>query len=992
MSRSLSTSARSLRRWAGALSVAALALVGLVGPASAADAVGGCSGVVTDEDGAGIAGVLVQAYDSDGEPVGFGAVTGADGSYVAAGVPVGDWAVRFIGWDGGYVDAYYPGVYDVADAVGVPVVDGVTTTGVDVVLQLGGGLYGTVTDPDGVPVDDMPVYLTGPYGTHVATTLAGGHYEFTALPAGEYVVEFAGGAVGLLFEYYDGSYDLASATPVSVVVGARTGPIDAQLAYPGSISGRVTGPNGLGVAGVSVRATAALTQSGGEATTGADGTYTIDGLTPDSYVVQFDGSGDGWAIEYWDDVSAWEHASPVTVEPGTTTSGIDAVLALGGTITGTVRGPDGLGIDGLMVSAWTEAGTAALSGITDSSGAYRIDGVPVGVYLVFFDGYEFGLVGEYYDDAAYYDDADPVTITAGGTRSGIDATLGRSGSIGGTVTGPGGAPAAGVLVSGSDSRGATETAYTEDDGTYVLSGLRPGTYTVYFDGSGAGLISEYYDDVAHQLSAVPVTVVAGARTGGIDASLAAGGSISGTVTGPLGPVVGVFVRAWQGQRSYEATTDADGDYAIRGLPAGDYTVEFDAADLGLVREYYDDVLDADDATPVAVTPGVDRGGIDAVLVRGGVITGTVTGPGGTPVHGAWVTALGELHGATPMGTTDADGHYDLIGLPADSYRVHFSGAEVGLVSEYYDDVLDPTTAALVVVDQGQVVAGIDARLAVGASISGRVTGPSGAAADVWVSASSIDGIGTGWASTGVDGRYTITGLAPGSYRVHFWPDDPTLRQEYYDDAISARAATLVPVVGTAAVTGIDAVLAPRSVPLFTDVPAGHPFIDAIEWLAESGVTTGFPDGGFHPSAPVERQAMAAFLYRFAGEPAFTTPTTPTFTDVPTGHPFFREIEWLASTGITTGWPDGTFRPSASVERQAMAAFLYRFADEPEFTDPPTASFVDVPTTSPFFTEIEWLASTRITTGWSDGTFRPTNRVERQAMAAFLMRFDTWRWS
>ena len=72
--------------------------------------------------------------------------------------------------------------------------------------------------------------------------------------------------------------------------------------------------------------------------------------------------------------------------------------------------------------------------------------------------------------------------------------------------------------------------------------------------------------------------------------------------------------------------------------------------------------------------------------------------------------------------------------------------------------------------------------------------------------------------------------------------------------------------------------------------------------------------------------MAAFLYRAAGSPAFTPPGTATFRDVPVGAAFFREIEWLFSTGITTGWQyDGyrLFRPGANVERQAMAAFLYR---------------------------------------------------------------------
>ncbi|HDH04199.1 MAG TPA: S-layer homology domain-containing protein [Nitrospirae bacterium] len=53
------------------------------------------------------------------------------------------------------------------------------------------------------------------------------------------------------------------------------------------------------------------------------------------------------------------------------------------------------------------------------------------------------------------------------------------------------------------------------------------------------------------------------------------------------------------------------------------------------------------------------------------------------------------------------------------------------------------------------------------------------------------------------------------------------------------------------------------------------------------------------------------------------PGTATFSDVPTTHPFFQEIEALAASGITTGYGDGTFRPTNYVTRQAMAAFLSR---------------------------------------------------------------------
>lgn len=94
-------------------------------------------------------------------------------------------------------------------------------------------------------------------------------------------------------------------------------------------------------------------------------------------------------------------------------------------------------------------------------------------------------------------------------------------------------------------------------------------------------------------------------------------------------------------------------------------------------------------------------------------------------------------------------------------------------------------------------------------------------------------------------------------------------------------------------------------------------------MAGSGVTSGYPDGTFKPGANVSRAAMAAFLYRFEDEPSFTPPGTATFPDVGTGHAFFTEVEWMVDAGITGGYPDHTFRPGASVTRQSMAAFLFR---------------------------------------------------------------------
>jgi len=178
---------------------------------------------------------------------------------------------------------------------------------------------------------------------------------------------------------------------------------------------------------------------------------------------------------------------------------------------------------------------------------------------------------------------------------------------------------------------------------------------------------------------------------------------------------------------------------------------------------------------------------------------------------------------------------------------------------------------------------------------------------------------------------------------------------------------------------------PTLLPAFRDVPPGTGFEGEIEWMRAMRISEGWSDNTYRPVQPVQRNAMAAFLYRAAGSPAFTAPTRASFTDVPVGAPFFREIEWMKAAGITTGYRDNTFRPYDPINRDAMAAFLYRASGSPAFTPPTRARFSDVPVGTAFRTEIEWLASTGTTTGYADGTYRPLSPVNRDAMAAFLYR-------
>lgn len=185
-------------------------------------------------------------------------------------------------------------------------------------------------------------------------------------------------------------------------------------------------------------------------------------------------------------------------------------------------------------------------------------------------------------------------------------------------------------------------------------------------------------------------------------------------------------------------------------------------------------------------------------------------------------------------------------------------------------------------------------------------------------------------------------------------------------------------------------------PYFKDVSTRTKFYTEIEWARSAGLLGGWDDGTFRPLNRIHRDAMAAVLYRLAGSPHFVPPAAPSFRDVPPGTKFFHEIEWVKHRGLLNGWDDGTFRPVADIERGATAALFYRTAGRPAFTVPRGSPFEDVRTTHPFYKEICWLAAPKpdvhgravtISSGWTDGTFRPGHPTARDAMAAFLHRFD-----
>ncbi|MBQ1515433.1 MAG: S-layer homology domain-containing protein [Lachnospiraceae bacterium] len=191
---------------------------------------------------------------------------------------------------------------------------------------------------------------------------------------------------------------------------------------------------------------------------------------------------------------------------------------------------------------------------------------------------------------------------------------------------------------------------------------------------------------------------------------------------------------------------------------------------------------------------------------------------------------------------------------------------------------------------------------------------------------------------------------------------------------------------------------------FTDVANESDFwYRPVYWGASEEITTGWADNTFRPWNTCNRASIITFLWRLAGSPMQHANDRPVFGDVDGSidngsTEFYPAIMWGYGEGIISGYSDGTFRPWNTCNRMQIATFLYRFAKLrnggadvlPETTyQANVGSFSDLPSGEEFRRAIVWAAWMGITTGYSDGTFRPMNPCNRAQAMTFLYRYDRY---
>ncbi|MCL2496270.1 MAG: S-layer homology domain-containing protein [Clostridiales bacterium] len=100
--------------------------------------------------------------------------------------------------------------------------------------------------------------------------------------------------------------------------------------------------------------------------------------------------------------------------------------------------------------------------------------------------------------------------------------------------------------------------------------------------------------------------------------------------------------------------------------------------------------------------------------------------------------------------------------------------------------------------------------------------------------------------------------------------------------------------------------------------------EALNKLSSLQVVNGYPDGSFRPNATVTRAEFAKMICVFTGKTELK-PAASTFSDVPSGVWYYGWVSRAAEQGWINGYPGGQFRPQYTITQQEIATVLVRLS-------------------------------------------------------------------
>lgn len=108
--------------------------------------------------------------------------------------------------------------------------------------------------------------------------------------------------------------------------------------------------------------------------------------------------------------------------------------------------------------------------------------------------------------------------------------------------------------------------------------------------------------------------------------------------------------------------------------------------------------------------------------------------------------------------------------------------------------------------------------------------------------------------------------------------------------------------------------------LFTDIRVGNEYYGAVNYLVNAGVINGYSDGTFRPDRPVNRVESLKFILE-ATKSTLDNGSAP-FRDTSDDQWYSKYLFTAYSKNIVNGNPDGTFRPTDTVNRAEFFKILF----------------------------------------------------------------------
>jgi hypothetical protein len=402
--------------------------------------------------------------------------------------------------------------------------------------------------------------------------------------------------------------------------------------FPGaSISGLVLGPDAKPVAGALVSTEAEMNVAAGAAprteTTDAQGRFAVAGAPAGRQSVTARLQGMAPAVAWIEVEPAADAAVELRLEPGAT---------LTGRVLNASREPvrGGVAVQELGDHATPEGLAELLRADAGTDGRFRIDRVPAGSHALRVTSP--GLTPRRVE-FSIESDVDLGDLT-------LDAGL----AIRGRVRDRAGVGIGGARIFGftrSSEAGVPIDTTSEDDGSFAIGGLQPGSYRVMIQASGFGLAQRDLEAKSE-----PVEIV-----------LDPAGSIRGCAVDAAGrPVTSYRVEAQPASRTTERLTPprienvgaVDGCFGLEDVTEGRYILSVTAPDHPAAT-----------VSDVKVTAGASTDVGRVRLDRGGMVRGTVVDAAGGGILGATViVAKAGWSQANSNAVTDANGTFELSGL------------------------------------------------------------------------------------------------------------------------------------------------------------------------------------------------------------------------------------------------------------------------------------------------------------------------------------------